>query len=127
MLAAHTLFAIVYAGECYRSYFYGQSRSNELLQLQCKREALRHLRKAVQESHGTTSDEMLLTIILLALHGSIPVPNRPPSTIPLYRDNEFYSGVEFERTHLHALRTLVTEKGGLDHIKLHGLSNMISM
>jgi hypothetical protein len=127
MIAPHTLYAIIYAGECYRSHFCGRSRTDELLQLQSKREALKHLRKAVEESNGVTSDEMLLTMALLTLHGTVRPLNRPPNTIPLYRDNEFYSSVEFERTQLNALRTLVAEKGGLDAIKLHGLSNMISM
>ncbi|KIW70610.1 hypothetical protein, variant 1 [Phialophora macrospora] len=72
-------------------------------------------------------DEMLMTIALLAIHGSVQPLKRPRFTAPLYRDNEFYSNVKFDQTHLRALRTLVGQRGGLVQLELHGLSNIISM
>ncbi|OQV04560.1 Fungal specific transcription factor domain-containing protein [Cladophialophora immunda] len=127
LLAPHCLFATIYAGECYRSYFDGRTLHHEMLQLQLKQQALRHLRRALQDHGGVASDEVLWTITLLAIHGSVRTLKQPRFTVPVYRDNEFYSSVEFERTHLHALRTLVAQKGGLKALTLHGLSNMISM
>ncbi|OAP65120.1 hypothetical protein AYL99_01092 [Fonsecaea erecta] len=127
LLAPHCLFATIYAGECYRSYFGGRTLRNEMLQLQLKQQALRHLRRALQDHGGVASDEVLWTITLLAIHGSVRTLKHPRFTTPVYRDNEFYSSLEFEGTHLRALRTLVTQKGGLQTLALHGLSNMISM
>ncbi|KIW81653.1 hypothetical protein Z517_04679 [Fonsecaea pedrosoi CBS 271.37] len=127
LLAPHCLFATIYAGECYRSYFDGTTPHNEMLQLQSKQEALKHLRRAIEDNEGVASDEVLWTITLLAIHGSVRTRKQPRFAAPLYRDNEFYSSLEFERAHLHALRTLVNQKGGLKNLTLHGLSNMISM
>ncbi|OAL29224.1 hypothetical protein AYO22_02118 [Fonsecaea multimorphosa] len=127
MLAPHCLFATIYAGECYRSYFSGEPPHNEMLQLQLKQEALSHLRRALQDHKGVASDDVLWTITLLAIHGSVRTMKHPRFTTPVYRDNEYYSSVEFQGTHLRALRSLVAQKGGLETLKIHGLSNMVSM
>ncbi|EXJ62273.1 hypothetical protein A1O7_02706 [Cladophialophora yegresii CBS 114405] len=124
-LSPHTLFAIIYAGACYRSYFRNAVPGDNLLQLQAKQQALACLREAVQQ--GKPTDEMLMTIALLAIHGSVQPLKRPRFTAPLYRDNEFYSNVKFDQTHLRALRTLVGQRGGLHELEIHGLSNIISM
>ncbi|ETI23863.1 hypothetical protein G647_05670 [Cladophialophora carrionii CBS 160.54] len=123
----HTLFAIIYAGACYRSYFKDAVPGDNLLQLQAKQQALAHLREAVQQADGNPTDEMLMTIALLAIHGSVQPLKPPRFTAPLYRDNEFYSNVKFDQTHLRALRTLVGQRGGLKKLGIHGLSNIISM
>ncbi|KAJ9616900.1 hypothetical protein H2200_000620 [Cladophialophora chaetospira] len=117
---------MIYAGACYQSYFRDAVRDDDLLQLQSKQNALKYLREAVERSDGEVTDEMLMTIALLAIHGSVR-QHHPRFTTPLYRDNEFYSSLRFDQTHLHALRSLVRQKGGLAELKLHGLSNIISM
>ena len=127
MASPFTLYAIIYSGECYRSFFAARTKQSEMLRLQSKNEALRHLREAMQKANGVVSDEMLLTISLLAIHGSVRPRLHPRSSLPLYRDNEFYSSVDVERTHLQALRLLVDQRGGLANLGLHGLADIIAM
>jgi hypothetical protein len=123
----HTVFAVIYAGACYQSYFSTETLSDNLQQLQSKQEALKHLRQAVRDADGTATDEILMTIALLAIHGYVLPPKRPRATAPFYRDNEFYSNVKSDPTHLDALRTLVIQRGVLEKLQLYGLSNIISM
>ena len=127
MASPFTLYAIIYSGACYQSFFGEKTKQSEMLRLQSKNQALKHLREAMQQANGIVSDEMLLTISLLAIHGSVRPRLHPRSSLPLYRDNEFYASVEVERTHLQALRMLVDQRGGLASLALHGLADMIAM
>lgn len=81
----------------------------------------------MQESDGSAADEVLMTISLLAIHGSVQTSKQPRFTAPLFRDNEFYSTVKFDPIHLRALRVLVADRGGLAKLELHGLNNILSM
>ncbi len=123
----HALYAMIYAGACYQSYFRDAVHDPDLLQLQSKQEALKHLRVAVEHADGEVTDEMLMTIALLAIHGSVRPQHKPRFTTPFYRDNEFYCSVEFDQTHLRALRTLVSQRGGLAKLGLGLVANIISM
>lgn len=119
---------MVYAGACYHSYFNTtDTTGTALLQLQAKQQALKYLREAVQRTEESAADEVLMTVSLLAIHGSLETSKRPRFTAPLFRDNEFYSTVKFDAIHLRALRTLVSSRGGVAKLQLHGLNNILSM
>jgi hypothetical protein len=124
----HTLFAMIYSGACYRSYFSQDPRQARLVQLETKQHALQSLRTAIEQPvDGEVPESVLMTIALLAIHGSMDPRDRPRFTAPLYRDNEFYSTVKFDPTHIRALRALVRQRGGLSKLQLHGLCNLLSM
>jgi hypothetical protein len=128
-----SLHAIIYAGECYRSYFSTKTKESDSLRLHSKSEALKQLQEEIKKSNGIVSDEILLAISLLAIHGSITSRRHPESSLSLYRDlafsrdAEFYSSTDCERVHLYALYALVERRGGLKSILLPGLANMIAM
>lgn len=122
----YLLQAVIYAGASY-SYFFGATdSSNNLLRVNAYHETLRQLREAMLNSPSPCSDEMLLAIAMLAIHG-------PPSDVQGHtvrggrelKDYEYYGSKIWEPSHLRALLSLTQQRGGLPSIGNESLKGII--
>lgn len=97
-----------------------------MLLLQTFQETLTTLREELVTTEADVPEAILLTIAVLAMHGSLSAPRRRViSTEPDVRDNYFYSGTEWEPAHVNALLYLTAKKGGLSSLRSFSIAGII--
>jgi hypothetical protein len=117
---------LIYGASSYQRYFGCREPSAELLLLQSFHETLRTLQEELATTKEDTPETILLTIAVLAIHGSPSSPRkRVISTEPNIRDNYFYSSIEWEPVHIHALLSLTARNGGLSRLKNVSVATLI--
>ena len=119
---------LIYSASSYQCYFDCRKPSAELLLLQSFHDTLRTLQEELKTTKGDVPEATLLTIAVFALNGSPSSPRKKViSREPNIRDNYFYSSIEWDPVHIHALLSLTARKGGLPRLKSLSLATMIFM
>ena len=121
--------SLVYAGSSYQLFFASHSRATKVLRLEAYNETLRHVRQEIEEAaKDEVPDALLLTIAILAIHGSIIASEQMDDSVPNephYRDNLFYSRTPWEPAHVQGLLSLTVRKGGITSISMNPLAVLI--
>ena len=87
----------------------------------------------MKQSHGVVSDEVLLSVVTMAAHGTDPweitKSEDTEHVLPLatIQDFHYYGNMQCEEAHLRVLHYLVQQRGGLKEIKLAGVANAIAL
>lgn len=109
-----------------------QSRSS-LIGLSYKTQAISLINEHLSELSETPSDALIVSILVLAAHGTKIDPDRslglthPISPLARTQNLDFYASLEFGDAHMKALTHLILQKGGLDTIQLWGLADTIAL
>jgi len=118
--------SLIYGASSYQCYFSGRRPSANMLLLQSFQETLRTLQEELAKTETDVPEAILLTIAVLAMHGSLSAPRRRViSTEPDVRDNYFYSSTEWEPAHVHALLSLTAKTGGLSKLRSFSVAGII--
>ena len=129
-------YTIVFAAATHCAFRHGGQwirNSDDFLRLSYKAKAIRLMIEDMKQSHGVVSDEVLLSVVTMAAHGTDPWEiTRSEDTenaLPLatVQDFHYYGSMQCEEAHLRALHYLVQQRGGLKEIKLAGVANAIAL
>ena len=122
-------YTLVFSGATHNAFYQYRgptTNSDALFRLSYKTKAIKALREEIERSDGNVSDEILLCMILLAsqANGEKRAPPEHRDTTPLStaQDAQYYATNEWEWSHMTALRRLITQRGGLQTIKIYGLA-----
>jgi hypothetical protein len=118
---------LVYSALYYQCYFSGREPSTESFLLRSHQDTVTSLKEELTRTKDNVSEANLLTIAVLATHGSVSTTTRKRviSTEPNVRENYFFSSIDWDPVHVHALLSLTAIKGGLLRLKNLSLLNMI--
>lgn len=126
-------YAVVYAGATHDAYqhgVYGVPKQNEQLRLYYKTKAIEALLQDVSQNGDMVSEETLMSMIILASHGTGEHLRGADSAkrrdlrlpfMPHVHGVEYYSAMETGTEHLNAIYSLVDKRGGLRTIRQRSL------
>jgi hypothetical protein len=119
--------SLIYSASSYQCYFGGREPSTKLLLLQSHQDTVTSLKEELTRTKENVPEATLLTIAVLATHGSASTTTRKRviSTEPNVRDNYFFTSTDWDPVHVHALLSLTAINGGLLRLKNFPLLNMI--
>ena len=129
-------YTIVFAAATHCAFRHGVhsiSKSDDFLRLSYKAKAIRLMIEEVKASHGVVSDQVLMSVVTMAAHGTDPWGiaklEDTGDALPLatIQDFHYYGSMQCEWAHLRALHYLVQQRGGLKNIKLAGVANAIAL
>ena len=87
------------------------------------------INEQLQHPESFPSDALLVSILVLAVHGPKPDAmyehSHPRSPLATTQNLDFYGNMTFVAAHMQALYILVKQRGGLDAIDMHGLADTI--
>ncbi|KAI1609514.1 hypothetical protein EDD36DRAFT_468439 [Exophiala viscosa] len=122
----YLLQAIIYAGSSYRFFLGPRDSSINLVRIESYHETLKHVREAVEHLNGQPTDDLLLAVALLTMHGPPSYHLDPAKTDKEhYRDNDFYFTKPWEPSHFSALISLTKMKGGPRYIAIPSVAAMV--
>ncbi|KAH7124803.1 hypothetical protein EDB81DRAFT_811884 [Dactylonectria macrodidyma] len=97
--------------------------------LQCKAQTIKCLRSLIAEFSEAISENILLAIFILAIHGSFDLSDQPEphplSPLATYRDYHIYGRMTFGNEHINALYYLIQRKGGLSNLDQHAFGHVL--
>lgn len=132
-------YAIIFAGATHNAYqhgAYGIPKQNEQLRLFYKTKAIELLLAEINRNGEKVSEETLVSMIVLASHGTGENLDGADSAkhrdlrlpfVPHVHGVEYYSAMDPGLEHLQALYSLVDKRGGLRTIKLRSLAICIQL
>ncbi|KAJ9604789.1 hypothetical protein H2200_010904 [Cladophialophora chaetospira] len=130
-------YTIVYAGATHNAYQYGgrgTTKQNEQLRLMYKTKAIRSLMDYIQENGDKVSEEALLSMITLASHGTgeslkghDSYKRQNLSFLSHLHDVEYYVSMDTGMEHLHAVYSIVDQRGGLRALRRKSLAIVIQL
>ncbi|KAK5025169.1 hypothetical protein LTS07_008020 [Exophiala sideris] len=125
-------YSIIFAGACHYAFLQRNlniSKESVVLRMSYKTQALTSLRNELEQCQGVVTEEVLLSIILLAIHdkGDTLVAPKKLMDSPLrqVKDNEFYTSMRWQPKHLDMLFAMLKQLGGLQSLRMHGLAEAI--
>jgi len=136
MSSPASFYTIIFAGATHNAFSHTEGdipKENITLRLAFKTQAIKALGKEITSLKGDPSDELLLAIITLGVHGSgetlkpAQAPKRPLSPLAKAQNFQYYGNMRWESAHIEAVRHMVKQKGGLHKIGLPGLANAIAL
>lgn len=136
MSSPASFYAIVFAGATHNAFVHENGaipKENITLRLAFKTQAIKALSEEINALQGDPSDELLLAIITLGVHGSGETleppqkPKKPLSPLATAQNFQYYGGMSWESAHIEAVRHMVGKKGGLHRLGMPGLANAIAL
>lgn len=136
MSSPASFYSIVFAGATHNAFVHVDGdipKENLTLRLAFKTQAIKALSDEINSLKGDPSDELLLAIITLGVHGSgetLKPPEKPKralSPLATAQNFQYYGGMRWESAHIEAVRHMVEQKGGLHNLGLPGLANAIAL
>ncbi|KAI1620668.1 hypothetical protein EDD37DRAFT_164331 [Exophiala viscosa] len=125
-------YSIIFAGACHYAFLQRNnnvSKDSVALRMSYKTQAISSLRDELQRCQGVVTEEVLLSIILLAIHdkGDTLVAPKKLMDSPLrqVKDNEFYTSMRWQPKHLDMLYNMLKQLGGLQSLQMHGLAEAV--
>ena len=99
--------------------------------LSYKIKCIQQLNEIISDGVKALTDEVILTILGLAAHDFVQVPDKGsrPFNSPLQNAGalSFYGAVQYVPEHIRAITKLVSLRGGIDNLTMPGLSESIVM
>lgn len=136
MSSPASFYTIIFAGATHNAFSHVEGaipKENITLRLAFKTQAIKALSEEIQSLKGDPSDELLLAIITLGVHGSGETlkppekPKKPLSPLAKAQNFQYYGGMRWESAHIEAVRHMVKQKGGLHKLNMPGLANAIAL
>jgi hypothetical protein len=136
MSSPASFYAIVFAGATHNAFVHVDGaipKENITLRLAFKTQAIKALSEEINALTGDPSDELLLAIITLGVHGSGETLKPPTkskkrlSQLATAQNFQYYGGMSWESAHIEAVRHMVEKKGGLHRLGMPGLANAIAL
>ena len=127
-------YAFVWAAALHQEFLLGKhisSYSTFLLRQSYKTQAISRVRSEISSLHGLPSDDLIVSILILAAHGAKRDRHidhsHPKSPLAKSQLLDFYANLEYEHTHQDALYQLVARKGGLENVETCGLAETLQL
>ena len=136
MSSPASFYTIIFAGATHNAFSHAATtipKENITLRLAFKTQAIKAMNEEIQALRGDPSDELLLAIITLGVHGTgeslVPPekPTTPLSPLATAQNFQYYGCMTWETAHIEAVRHMVKQKGGLGKINMPGLANAIAL
>ena len=134
MRSAVSFYAFAFAAGSHRLYLTEGRNTTALEPLICqsyRTKAISLVRSQVDTLEGLPSDDLIISILILAAHGAHreQVPDYSPPKSPLARLQvlDYYASLEYEAAHQSALYHLVEQRGGLEKLELDGLPRTLQL
>lgn len=129
-------YTVIFAGATHNAFAHVGTEvehQNKLLRISYKIQAIKELKNAIYKLTGPASDDLLLSVITLAAHGSgdqlCPPPKQIKHSNPLAtaQDFDYYGSLAWETAHLEGIRLLVEARGGLQTVEAPGIASAIAL
>ncbi|EXJ58433.1 hypothetical protein A1O7_05858 [Cladophialophora yegresii CBS 114405] len=139
MKSPQAWYAVIFAGATHDAYqhgAFGAPKQNEQLRLYYKTKAIEALLEDIAQNADMVSEETLLSMIVLASHGTGEKLRGADSAkrrdlrlpfVPHVHGVEYYSAMDTGSEHLNAVYSLVDKRGGLRSIRLRSLAICIQL
>lgn len=135
MRSSSAFYAVAFAGAAHNAFAHTGleiTRESKMLRLTYKTRAIEALNKEINSLQGPASDDLLLSMVTLGIHGSgdTLAPRKQAtndSALSTAQHFHFYGYMNWETTHLNAIRVMVEQRGGFQTIQLEFLSNIIAL
>jgi hypothetical protein len=139
MKSPQAWYAVIFAGATHDAYQHGSfgvPKQNEQLRLYYKTKAIEALVEDISQNGEMVSEETLLSMIVLASHGTGEKLKGAESAkrrdlrlpfVPHVHGVEYYSAMDTGSEHLNAVYSLVDKRGGLRSIRLRSLAICIQL
>ncbi|OCT51412.1 hypothetical protein CLCR_08358 [Cladophialophora carrionii] len=139
MKSPQAWYAVIFAGATHDAYqhgAFGVPKQNEQLRLYYKTRAIEALLEDIGQNGDMVSEETLLSMIVLASHGTGEKLRGADSAkrrdlrlpfVPHVHGVEYYSAMDTGSEHLNAVYSLVDKRGGLRSIRLRSLAICIQL
>jgi hypothetical protein len=135
MRSSSAFYAVAFAGAAHNAFAHTGhevSRESKVLRLAYKTRAIQALNKEINSLQGPATDDLLLSMVTLGMHGSgdTLTPRQrasKDSTLSTAQHFHFYGYMNWETAHLDAIRVMVEQRGGFHTIQFDFLSNIIAL